>query len=97
MKINIRKAQAKQKCDWLDEGLNYGLNIAIVALNQEFGFGTKRSRQFVDTVLRLVGEIKDGAKKFTVDYQQNLDYGFEKICQEAIKITENYNPNNKEE
>lgn len=97
MKINIKKAQAKQKLEYIDDGLNYGLNIAIVALNQEFGFGKKRSRQFVDTVLRLVGEIKDGAKKFTVDYQQNLDYGFEKICQEAIKITDNYNPNNKEE
>lgn len=34
MKINIRKAQAKQKCEWLDDGLNYGINIAIVALTK---------------------------------------------------------------
>lgn len=86
MKANIKHAQERQKGEWVDEGIEFGLCLAVVALNQEYNFGKKMTKRLLDRIEKLMLEIKGGAKRLTEEYQDNLEYGFLKISEEAKKI-----------
>lgn len=86
MKANVKGALERQKGQWVDEGIEFGLCLSIVALNQEYNFGKKMCKRVLDRVEKLMLEMKDGAERLTPEYQDNLEYGFQKISEEAKKI-----------
>ncbi len=85
------KARNKQYNDRIrgemfDVGICYGLELASVVLSHHFGFGAKRLYRLNLEALKYIANIKGGAKEFTEEYKNNVEYASIKMHKEFDNI-----------
>lgn len=85
-KVRNKQYNDRIRGEMFDVGIGYGLELASVVLSHHFGFGAKRLYKLNLEALRYIASIKDGAKEFTEEYKNNVEYASIKMHKEFDKI-----------
>lgn len=85
-KVRNKQYNDRIRGEMFDVGIGYGLELASVVLNHHFGFGAKRLYKLNLEALRYIASIKDGAKEFTEEYKNNVEYASIKMHKEFDKV-----------
>lgn len=85
-KVRNKQYNDRIRGEMFDTGIGYGLELASVILSRYFGFGAKRLYKLNLEAIRYIASIKDGAKEFTEEYKNNVEYASIKMHKEFDKI-----------